>query len=61
MHVYSCNLILHFNFIIWYYYASYSLCNDNMKQLNYALFSFMKFNFVILLNKIYCVDDDEFA
>jgi hypothetical protein len=25
----------------------------------YALFSFMNLNFVILLNKMYCVDDDD--
>jgi hypothetical protein len=33
-----------------------------MQKLNYALFSFVNLNFVILLNKIYCVnDDDEFG
>jgi hypothetical protein len=37
MHIYSWNRILHLNYIIWCYYARYSLYDDIMEQLNYAL------------------------
>jgi hypothetical protein len=58
MYVYSWNQMLHLNYIIWCYYARYSLYNDII-TIELCIVYFVNLNCIMLLNETCYVDNDE--